>query len=94
MSHPLEKHRTRIDEIDRAILDLLAERFDIVREVGVIKADTGMKIHQKARRAEVLDNVARMARERNLSEERMRHIFIQLIDYAHEIEGHIKEDRL
>lgn len=94
MSHPLEKYRIRIDEIDRAILDLLGERFDIVREVGGIKADKNLKLFQKARVDEVLDNVTRMAEERNLSSERVRHIFIQLIDYAHEIEGHIKEDRI
>mgnify|MGYP001242246714 FL=1 len=96
MTHPLSKHRARIDEIDRELMRLFGERFNIVREVGHLKADENMnlKLFQKARVEEVLNNVTKLAREYNLSEERFRHIFIQLIDYAHEIEGHIKEDRL
>ena len=94
MTHPLTKYRERIDEIDAEVRRLLGERFEIVREVGHIKAETGLKLFQKTRRDEVLNNIARLAQEYNLSEERFRHIFIQLIDYAQEIEGHIKEDRL
>ena len=93
MSEDFKPYRQKIDDIDRSILKLLGERFNIVREVGHMKADKNYKLFQKARVEEVLNNVEVLARKYNLSTERMRHIYIQLIDYAHEIEGHIKEDR-
>ena len=72
MTHPLSKHRARIDEIDRDLMRLFGERFEIVREVGHLKADENMnlKLFQKARVEEVLNNVTKLAREYNLSEER------------------------
>lgn len=36
---PLEDLRTEVDRIDRAILDLLIERTEVVRQIGAVKAD-------------------------------------------------------
>lgn len=94
MSEAFKPYRKKIDDLDQQIVKLLGERFEVVREVGKLKIDQNLKLFQKARVQEVLDNVSRLAKENNLSEDRIRHIYIQLIDYAHEIEGHMKEDRI
>jgi chorismate mutase len=93
MAKELTSVRERIDELDRQIVGLLGERFKIIREAGEIKVDKNLKLFQKARVEQVLNNVQTHAKNNNLSEDRIRHIYTQLIDYAHEIEGHIKEDR-
>ena len=36
---PLDDLRTEVDRIDQAILDLLIERTEVVREIGRIKGD-------------------------------------------------------
>jgi len=53
---PLEDLRREIDRIDRAILDLLIERTDVVRAIGGIKGDRldGRLAVRPAREAEIL----------------------------------------
>jgi chorismate mutase/prephenate dehydratase len=52
--------RARIDEIDRAIVDLLNERAEIALEIGRIKDALGRRaIRDPAREQEVIDHVTR-----------------------------------
>lgn len=51
----LESMREQIDECDNALLDLLARRMRICREIGAYKRDHNMTIVQTNRYSEILD---------------------------------------
>jgi chorismate mutase/prephenate dehydratase len=63
---PLEDLRREIDRIDRAILDLLIERTDVVRAIGGIKGDRldGRLAVRPAREAVILRGLAMAAGDR------------------------------
>lgn len=52
----LEELRKRIDEIDRDIIRLLEERFEIVEEIAGIKRSRGLKIEDDIRERKVRKN--------------------------------------
>lgn len=57
---PLEDLRRRIDEIDRRLIDALADRAEVVREVGRRKQVSGTPIYAPDREAAVLRRVLEM----------------------------------
>jgi chorismate mutase/prephenate dehydratase len=63
---PLEDLRTEVDRIDRVILDLLIERTEVVRRIGVVKADrlNARLAARPAREAVILRRLAAAAGER------------------------------
>lgn len=85
----LKDHRKRIDQLDREIMALFRERYEIVREVGHIKTDEKLDIYQTRRVDDVLDKVGALAVENRLSPHVFRHIYTLLIDYAHVIEQEV-----
>ena len=83
-------HRARIDVLDERIIAALAERFEIVREVGRIKAEQNIPVVQHARAESVKQRAARMAEERGLDGDLVRRIYTLMIDHAHVMENEIK----
>ena len=72
MSHrhkELESFRTRIDEIDTQILDLLAERAETVRQVIRTKIDNQLPVFVPAREQEKSDAFKALALERGIKPE-------------------------
>ncbi len=61
----LEGLRSRIDEIDRKIVELYKERMDIVSEVAGLKRDTGGSIYRPDREEAIIRKVIDMAGEKN-----------------------------
>lgn len=59
----LMEYRDSIDNIDAAVINMLAERFKITKKVGVFKAKYGLPASDKKREA------TQIARLRKLSEE-------------------------
>jgi chorismate mutase/prephenate dehydratase len=53
----LDALRERIDRLDRALVDMLNERAQVVVEIGKIKRDTGGPIYAPARESAVLSRV-------------------------------------
>ena len=45
----LEEIRSRIDQIDRKLIELIEERLEIVREVALYKKENNMKIFDRKR---------------------------------------------
>jgi isochorismate pyruvate lyase len=87
MSEPLDPEdcttmsevRDGVDEIDRAIVDLLALRFGYMEAAARIKADRG-QVRDEARKADVLAKVAAAADEAGLDQELMSKLYEQLIE--------------
>lgn len=85
----LRQYRRRIDAIDDSLVTLLAERFEIVRSVGRLKARHNIPVVQSARAEEVKDRVSAMAAEQNLDPAFVRHLYEIMIDHAHTLEDTI-----
>lgn len=82
----LKPFRARIDALDDKIVDLLAERMDIVREVGVVKARENIQTVQHDRVVEVRERCAERGAKLGLNPGMVRKIYTAIIDEAHEIE--------
>jgi chorismate mutase len=65
----LAKLRSSIDNIDAALISMLAERFRCTQEVGVLKAENDMNPTDPAREAAQIERLRSLAREANLDPE-------------------------
>lgn len=66
MEDELEVLRRQIDEVDERFVKLLAERFQITRRVGTIKAERGLPAQDATREAQIDAKVRRLASEHQL----------------------------
>lgn len=53
----LEKARERINQIDSQIVELLRQRGQVSQEIGRIKGESGLAVHDPAREAELLNKL-------------------------------------
>lgn len=65
----LAKLRASIDNIDAALIHMLAERFRCTQDVGVLKAEHEMPPTDPAREAEQIERLRALAKEANLDPE-------------------------
>ena len=82
MEPSLSDLRSTIDTIDTHLVKLLSERFDVVREIGLLKKKTAMTPLQPNRRQEVFDHVCALAKEHHLSEEFITKLYELIHEYA------------
>jgi chorismate mutase len=75
----LDRLRGEIARVDAEILRLVGERVAIAREVGAVKARSGLPILDPRREAAVVRSAAESAREKGLPEDEIRQLFWQLI---------------
>lgn len=73
--------RNEIDNIDRTIISLLAERFEYVKEVVKYKDRTASSIEASDRRAAVLSARRQWAEEQGLSPDVIEEIYTRLVAY-------------
>jgi len=68
--HPeLARLRGSIDNLDAALVCLLAERFKITQRVGLLKAELGMPPADPEREAEQIDRLRLLAHDAHLDPE-------------------------
>ena len=86
----LETFRSSIDNIDAALILLLAERFKITKAVGEYKAAAGLPAADPGREAVQIERLRRLAEEANLdpgfSESFLRFVIAEVIRH-HERAG-------
>lgn len=85
----LKPYREKIDTLDDAIVDLLAERMNVVREVAALKAEHGIPAILEDRIEAVRERCARHGAEKGLDEEFIRRLYTLLITHACDIEEEI-----
>lgn len=83
----LAELRARIDALDAALIQLMADRFEVTRQVGVHKKSAGLPPADPDRERVQIDRLRRMAEEADLdpsfSEKLLRLIIDEVIrDYA------------
>jgi chorismate mutase len=71
--------RDEIERIDRALIDLIAERVRLARRVGAVKHAAGLPTLDPPREAAVVRRAGALAREAGLADEDVRYIFWHLI---------------
>lgn len=85
----LKPYRRRIDSLDDRIIELLAERFAVVREVGNLKFREQIPSVLRDRIDEVLERVAAQAAEKGISPDLVRQIYALLIEHSCDLEDQI-----
>jgi chorismate mutase len=74
----LSELRRQIDQIDEQLLELLAKRMRISREIGVYKKEHNMPVLQSPRYNEILENRTNMGESLDLSVEFVREILKEI----------------
>lgn len=89
---PLAKYRASIDNIDAALIHLLAERFKITQEVGRYKAASGLPAADPAREERQVARLRSLAEDAGLdpvfSEKFLRFIVAEVIHHHERIAEH------
>jgi chorismate mutase-like protein len=81
----IEDWRSKIDEIDKRLVELLNERSRCVVEIGRIKQSTGEALYQPDRELKVLDGAVR-ANPGPLPDAAIRRLFERILDEARSVE--------
>jgi chorismate mutase/prephenate dehydratase len=83
----LEELRKKIDETDKKIVSLIAERIRISEEIGMEKQREGRQIRDNDREKIVLDTVKKLARDEKISQEDLEKIYRQIITASRSVQG-------
>jgi chorismate mutase / prephenate dehydratase len=83
----LEDLRKQIDEVDSGIIDLMARRMAITREIGREKSECGKPIEDKAREQVVLENVKKLAQSQSLNPLEIERIYQGIFTASKEVQG-------
>ena len=75
----LARCRTEIEDIDRRLVALLAERVALGRKTATIKRAAGLPILDPQREAEVIRRAVTTAREHDLPVEAIREVFWHVV---------------
>jgi chorismate mutase len=83
--------RSSIDNIDAAVVHMLAERFKATKAVGELKARHSMPPADKAREAEQIERLRRLAKEADLdpdfAEKFLNFIVTEVIRHHEKLQG-------
>ncbi len=82
----LDSLRIEIDEVDKNLLELLAVRSQLVKEVWKYKKANEMIIYQPERWKKVLESRKAIAKELGLKEDFIENIWNEIHNYSLEIE--------
>ncbi len=83
----IEELRKKIDEIDARIVELIAERQKVSRDIGRGKNRTSRLIEDREREMKVLRNVRDLARDLKISPTDVEGIYRRIIDASKKVQG-------
>ena len=70
-----QSYRNQIDEIDEALMGLIAKRMEVSREIGELKRDKGFTVFQPSRYDETMKRCEAYCERARLDAEAMKDIF-------------------
>ena len=76
----LREYRARIDELDEQLICLLAERFEITKTVGELKAETGLPAADPQREKEQIARLHEIARNEGMAPVFGEKVFRLIVD--------------
>jgi chorismate mutase len=84
--------RQSIDNVDAALVHMLAERFQFTQQVGRLKAQAGLPASDKQREADQIARLRRLAEDANLdpafAEEFLNFIVAEVIRHHEKLADH------
>jgi chorismate mutase / prephenate dehydratase len=83
----IEELRKKIDALDSKIVDLIAERQEISKEIGQGKNKTRRVIEDRERELRVLEHVRKIARDNKISPADVEGIYKQIISASKKVQG-------
>lgn len=75
----MDRLREEIENVDRELIELIARRVDLAREVGRAKRAADLPTLDPAREAAVVRRAGQIAREVGIEDEDVRYIFWHII---------------
>lgn len=78
--------RDRIEELDRVIVEQIAERASLARRIGELKSESGTATLDPEREAAVIRRAVATAREHGLPDEGVRELFWSLMALCRSIQ--------
>ena len=81
----IDEWRTKIDNVDKKLVELLNERAQYADEIGKIKEQLGLEAYSPRREHEVLENVLG-TNKGPLSDAALRRLFERIIDESRKLE--------
>lgn len=82
----IDKLRKKIDKLDDKIINLLNKRFDASRDIGAVKAKSGMGITDGGREKFIFDKIGLLGGEHA---EQVAKVYGQIISGSKEIQNNI-----
>ena len=82
----LENLRKEIDIVDNKIVELFAKRFEIVKQIGVLKKENKIDIVDNKRFQKVLEKVKNLAEKNGISKKFIHEIYEKIHDYSCDLE--------
>jgi chorismate mutase/prephenate dehydratase len=83
----IEELRKKIDGLDAKIVELIAERQEVSKEIGQGKNKTSRVIEDREREIRVLEHVRKMARDNKISPADVEGIYKQIISASKKVQG-------
>ncbi len=85
----IRRLRSKLDEIDMEILELLTERMDIAKKIGLIKKRQNLPIIDKNREKEVYDNAVKFALKHDLDNIQIESIFREIMLLSKKVQNDV-----
>jgi len=89
MDKSLEDWRKQIDVIDEKLLDILAKRIEVVKEIGEYKKANGIRPLDKKRWQEIMQSKLAKAKLLNVPEKFVKNIYNLIHKHSLELEKEI-----
>lgn len=78
----LDTLRQSINDIDQNLVDLLAKRFELSRQVGIYKKENSLNSVDSKRLDEVLELVSSKAVQQNINPDMIKSILLTIHEYV------------
>lgn len=88
----LSKLREKVDQMDRTLVEILAERFSCIQAIGEYKKKNNLAVFQQDRWKEVTQSRINMGVEKNLSEEFMKELMMAIHEESIKKQERMLED--
>ncbi len=89
----LESLRKKVDECNKKILEDLKERFEITREIGILKNSENLPAYDPKREELILEKIGEIAKIEGLNENMVKDIFKIIMKYVVEEHKEIKNKK-
>ena len=84
--------RAQIDDLDHRIIDLLAQRMQVVTQLSGVKRAEGLRVRDPARERAVLEDRTREAAKHGLSRELIESTFRVIMRASREYQAALKDE--